>query len=120
EAPGGAGHRAAREQQVVLGIDRDDLEALLGDALVAHLTGPADALVHARRRRRGADRTGGARVGRAVRLGPTGVFVALDRPLEALALGCPRDLHASAHLEGLDGDGLAQLELAGLVAKLGQ
>src|SRR3954452_12244125 len=32
-----AGDRAANHQQVALGIDLDDLEALLGDSLVAHL-----------------------------------------------------------------------------------
>src|SRR3954447_8733403 len=32
-----ARHRAAHEQQVAVGVDAHDLEALLGDALVAHL-----------------------------------------------------------------------------------
>ncbi len=44
--------------------------------------------------------------------------MALDRALEALALGGAGDLHAAADLEGLDGDRLAELQLAGLVAEL--
>ena len=64
----GPGHGAADEQQVAGGVDLDDLEALLGDALVAHLARAADALEHARGVGRGADRARGAHVVRAVRL----------------------------------------------------
>ena len=53
-------------------------------------------------------------------LGTAGEVVALDRALEAPALGGPGDLHAGADLEGLDGDRLAHLQLAGLVAELDQ
>ena len=95
-------------------------QAALRDALVAHLTGSADALHHARGRRRRTDRSRRAHVVGAVRLRAAGEVVPPDRPLKALALGGSRDLHACAHREGLDGHGLADLELAGLVAKLDQ
>src|SRR4051794_19641180 len=39
-----AGNGAAHHQQVLLRVDLDDLEALLGDALVAHLARTANAL----------------------------------------------------------------------------
>ena len=50
--------------------------------------------------------------------GPAAEVVALDRALEALALGGAGDLDLLADLEGLDGDGVADLQLAGLVAEL--
>src|SRR5215210_7024704 len=68
-------------------------------AIGAHLhgaalgPGPADALEHARGRRRGADRARRAHVVRAMGLGPGGEVVALDRALEPLALRGPGDLH---------------------------
>src|SRR5215218_9587111 len=114
----GAGDRAAQQQQVLVGHDIDDREPTLGDALVAHLAGAADALEHARRRGRGADRARGAHVVRAVGDRAAGEVVALDRALEALALGHRGDLDGLALLEGLDGHGLAHLQLAGLVAEL--
>src|SRR6185312_896524 len=110
--------RASYEQQVLLGVHLDYLEALLGDALVAHLAGSADALHHAGGPGGGADRSGRADVVRAVRLGAAGEVVALDRALEALALGDAGDLHPRARLEGLDGDRLAQHQLAGLATEL--
>src|ERR671930_654144 len=82
-------HRPAHEQEVVLGDDLDDLEAALGHAAAAHAARPADALEHARRRGRRADRAGLADVVRAVALGAGGEVVALDRALEALALRGP-------------------------------
>src|SRR4051795_3758902 len=88
-----ARHGAAHEQQVVAGVHAHDLEALLGHALVAHLTRAADALEHARGIGGGADRARRAHVVRAVGLGPAGEAVALDRALEALALGDAGDLH---------------------------
>src|SRR5215207_3960928 len=93
------GHRPAHEQQVVVGVDAHDLEALLGDALVAHLAGAADALEHARGIGGGADRSRSAHVVRAVRHGPAVKVVALDRPGEALALRGAGDLHGLARLE---------------------
>src|SRR3954453_11454541 len=47
-----AGDRAAEHQQVVAGVDAHDLEALLRDALVAHLAGSPTPLERARGRRR--------------------------------------------------------------------
>src|SRR6185295_4898302 len=80
------GDRAADHQQVAARVDADDLEALLRDALVAHLARPADALEHARGIGRGADRARRAHVVRAVAHGAAGEVVALHRALEALAL----------------------------------
>src|SRR4051794_28657151 len=113
-----AGDRAADEQQVVVGADTDDGDAALGDALVAHLAGQAHALEHARGRGAGADRARGAHVVRAVALRARLEAVALDRALEALALRGARDLDLGADLEGLDGDRLADEQLARLVAEL--
>src|SRR5918999_3090106 len=44
----GTGDRAAQEHQVLVGDQLDDLEALLGHALGAHVAGAADALEHPR------------------------------------------------------------------------
>src|SRR3954469_20690967 len=112
------GDRAADHQQVVAHVDAHDLEAALRDALVAHLARPADALEHARGVGGGADRTRRAHVVRAVAHGAAGEVVALDSALEALALRDARDLDLLAGLEGLDRDGLADGQLAGLVAEL--
>src|SRR3954470_392659 len=60
-----AGDGAADHQQVVARVDAHDLEAALGDALVAHLAGAADALEHARGVGGGADRARRADVVRA-------------------------------------------------------
>src|SRR3954468_9368402 len=113
-----AGDRAAHEQEVVPRVDAHDLQALLGDAVVAHLAGAADALHHAGGRGGRADRSRGAHVVRAVGLRTPLEVVALDRALEALALGGAGDLDRLADLEGLHGDGVADLQLAGLVAEL--
>src|SRR3954447_26218575 len=118
EAVARARHGAAYEHEVVLRVEADDRQALLGDALVAHLARSLDALHHAGGPRRRADRAGRADVVRAVRLGAAGEVVALDRALEALALGGSGDLHLLADLEALDRDGLADEMLAGLVAEL--
>src|SRR4051794_35666431 len=114
----GPGHGAADHQQVVLGAHLDDLEALLGDALVAHLAGAADALHHAGGPGGGADRARGAHVVRAVGLRTGREVVALDGALEALALGRAGDLDLLADLERLDGDGVADERLARVVAEL--
>src|SRR3954447_8557035 len=112
------GDRAAHEQQVVALADVDDGQPALGHALGAHVARAADALEHARGRRRGADRAGGAHVVRAVALGAAAEVVALDRALEALALADAGDLDLGARLEGRGGHGVADLQLAGLVAEL--
>src|SRR3954454_17876600 len=112
------GDRAADHQQVVARVDAHDLEAALRDALVAHLARPADALEHARRVGGGADRARRAHVVRAVAHRAAGEVVALDRALEALALRGAGDLDLVAGLEGLDRHGLANRQLAGLVAEL--
>src|SRR3954471_6997209 len=102
----------------MLGDHVDDLEALLRHALVAHLAGAADALEHARRRRGGADRARGAHVVRAVGDRAAAEAVALDGPLEALALRGAGDLHVLALLEDVDGQLLADLEPVALAAAL--
>src|SRR3954447_14104423 len=114
----GAGNGTADEHQVLAGDELDDRQPALGDPLVAHLARELHALEDARGRRRGADRARRAHVVRAVRLGPGVEAVALDRALEALALGGPGHLDLLADLEGLDRHGVADLQLAGLVAEL--
>src|SRR3954462_8936108 len=99
-----SGDRAADHQQVVGGVDADDVQAALRDALVAHLARTAQALEHARGVGGGADRARRAHVVRAVRHGAAGEVVALDGALEALALRDARDLDLLAGLEGLDRD----------------
>src|SRR4051812_44348180 len=56
DAVAGPRHGAPDHQEVLAGVDEDDLQPLLGHALVAHLAGPADALEDARRVGRRADR----------------------------------------------------------------
>ena len=96
----------------------DDLEPALGDALVAHLARAANALEHARRRGRRADRARRAHVVRAVGDRAAAEVVALDRALEALALRGAGDLDLLALLEDVDGQLLADLEALALVAEL--
>src|SRR5690242_14890579 len=107
---------AADEHQVLGGDELHDREALLGDALVAHLAGALHALEDPRRGRRRADRPRGADVVRAVRLRARLEAVTLDRALEALALGGAGDLDDLADLEGVHGHRVADRDLAGLVA----
>src|SRR4051794_3890507 len=114
----GTGHGTADHEQVLARPDVDDLETLLGHALVAHLAGAADALHHAGGPGGRADRARGAHVVRAVGLRTALEVVALDRALEALALGGAGDLDLLADLEGLDRHGVADLQLGGLVAEL--
>src|SRR3954471_10576189 len=114
------GDRTAHEEQVLARAHVDDGEPALGDALVAHLARAADALEHPRRRRRRADRAGRAHVVRAVALGAAAELVALDGALEALALADARDADLLPGLERLGGHGVADLQLARLVAELAQ
>src|SRR5690349_2334997 len=113
-----ARHGAAHEQQVLVGVDAHDLQALLRHALVAHLARAADALEDARGISRGTDRAGRAHIVRAVRLRARREAVALDGALEALALRGPRDLDLVALGEGIGLDRLADGQLARLVAEL--
>src|SRR4051794_12870633 len=114
----GAGDGPADEHQVLARDELHDRQPLLGDALVAHLPRVLHALEHARRGRGRADRARRALVVRAVGLGAGVEAVALDRALEALALGSAGDLDLLADLEGLHGHGVADGQLAGLVAEL--
>src|SRR3954452_15609614 len=116
----GPRHRAADQHQVAVRHQLDDGQPALGDALGPHVAPPADAREHARRRRRRADRAGGAHVVGAVRLGAGVELVPLDGALEALALGHAGHLHDLADLEGLHRHAVADHELPRLVAELAQ
>src|SRR5947209_1176085 len=99
--------RAPEQHQVPARDHLDHSEAALGHAPAAHPAGAAHPAEDPGGRGRGADRAGGADVVRAVRLGAALEVVALDRPLEALALGAPGHLHAIPRGEGLDGHAVA-------------
>src|SRR5579871_2021808 len=120
EAAARTRHRAAHEQQVLGGAHGDDLEAALGDALVAHLPGAAQALEDPRRRRRRADRARRTDVVRPVAGGAAVEAMALDRALEALALRDPGDLDALPRLEHRHVDGVADGQPSALAAELAQ
>src|SRR5215210_3275335 len=120
---GGAGrprHRAPNQQQVFLGDHPGDAQTALGDPPAPHPARPPQALEHPGGGGRGADRARRADVMGPVRHGPAAEVVALDRPLEALALGDARHLDLLAGLEGLDGHGVPDRELGCLVAELDQ
>src|ERR1700750_551371 len=68
-APAWARNCDSHKHQVALGHHLDDREAPLGHPAPSHSAGPAQALEHARRRRRRADRSRRADVVRAVGLG---------------------------------------------------
>src|ERR671925_502987 len=115
------GDRATHEQQVLVGAHVHDLEAALGHPPGAHLAGPADPPEHARGVGRGADRPRRTDVVGPVRDGPTVEVVALDRPLEALALRYAGHLHGLALLEdGVHLDLGPDLELAGIARELAE
>src|SRR5207302_8582143 len=94
-----AGHRAAHEQQVALGVHLDHPEAQLGEAARAHVAGPPLAFDDARRIGAGSDPPGLAVPRVAVRLAaPTGVMAVHHAP-EASTLGVARVLQAAAPRE---------------------
>src|SRR5262245_20134372 len=109
---------ALHEQEVALDIDRVNREPDLGDAARAHVSGHANTLEDARRRRRRADRAGLADVVRAVRLRTALEVVALDRALEALADRDAGNLDLVAGIEDLDGDVLTLDRLGEVAAEL--
>src|SRR5438067_2053959 len=114
----GPGHGAPDQQQVLLGQHVDHGQATLGDPAPAHPAGTAQPLEYTGGRGGGADRARRPDVVRAVGGGAPLEVVALDRALEALALGAPRDLHLVAGGERVRGHRLAHEQLAHLVAEL--
>src|SRR3954452_3725977 len=114
----GPRHGAADEHQVLVRDQLHDRQPALGDAPPAHAARPADPLDPGAGPRGGAGRARGAHIVRAVGLGPGVEVVALDRALEALALGGARDLDLLADLERLHGHRVAHRELARVVAEL--
>src|SRR5262245_21695800 len=84
-AAGRPGHRALEDEQIVLGVDLQDAQIARRHAIAAHAAGGAHALHDARRKRRGADRSGRAMEHRPVRRRAAAEVVALDDALKALA-----------------------------------
>src|SRR5215210_2973216 len=104
-----AGHAAAHPEFVVLCVHGDDLEVPDRGRVVAHLARHLLALEYARRV---GGSTDGARlpdVVRAVTHRAAGETVALDGPLEALALGGRAHVDLVAGLEDVGADALADL-----------
>src|SRR6185312_1605241 len=99
-AAGGTGHRALDCDQVALGVHADHFEIHRRTAHVAHLTGHLLAREHAARGLALADRTRRA-VRQRVAVGGVAhrEVPALDRALEALALGHARDVDDLADRE---------------------
>src|SRR5690606_19404233 len=106
-------HRAADRDQAALGVDLDHLQALRGLLHGAHVPGHLLAREHAARGLALADRTGGP-VRQRVAVGGVahGEVPALDRALEALALGHALDVDDLARLEDVGLDLAAHLETA--------
>src|SRR5690606_12305658 len=100
-----AGDGAPDRDQATLGVDLDHAQALRGLGLGAHVAGHLLAREHAARGLPLADRAGAAMRQRVAVGGIAHAEVpALDRALEALALGDALDVHELADLEdvGLD------------------
>src|SRR5690606_2064015 len=105
DAAARAGNGTLDQDETLLSIHRVDLQALHGDALAAHATGPAHALEDTRPGRGGADRAGLAVVAvRTVTRAHALEVVALHDTGEALALGGADDVDELAGFEDLDRD----------------
>src|SRR5918994_625200 len=104
-----AGHATAYPELVVVLVYGDYLKITHRGRLVAHLARNLLALEYAGRVGRRADGAGLPDVVRAVAHRASGEAVALDGPLEALALGGGADVHHVAGLEHAGADGLADL-----------
>src|SRR5213082_3349936 len=112
-----AGHRAAHEQQVALGVHLDHPEAQLGEAACAHVAGHPLAFDDARRIGAGSDRPGLAVPRVAVGLGAPAEVMAVHHALEAATLGHARDLYAVALREDRHRHALARLRRLALRAQ---
>src|SRR5690606_38936559 len=111
-----ARHRALHGDQAALGVDPDHLEVLRALAHGAHVARHLLAREHAARRLALADRAPRAVLQRVAGRGVAHAEVpALDRALEALALGHALDVDLLAHLEDVGLDLAAHLEAADLV-----
>src|SRR5690606_16998197 len=111
-----ARHRALHGDQAALGVDPDHLEVLRALAHGAHVARHLLAREHAARRLALADRARRAvRQRVAVRGVAHAEVPALDRALEALALGHALDVDLLAHLEDVGLDLAAHLEATDLV-----
>src|SRR5919112_1936535 len=104
-----AGHAAAHPELVVVLVHGDDLEVPDRGRLVAHLSRHLLALEYTGRVGRSADGAGLPDVVRAVAHRAPGEAVALDGPLETLALGGGGYVDHIAGLEHSGADGLANL-----------
>src|SRR5579883_741968 len=105
-----ARHRALQEQDAAGGIGLDHQQVAHRHLAVAHVTGHAQPLEHAARRRRRADGTRGTMAVRlTVRLRSAREAVPLDASLEATTLGDRGHIYAVAGAEKRDVDALADL-----------
>src|SRR5215208_3686136 len=104
-----AGHATAYPDLVAVLVYGDYLEITHRGRLVAHLARHLLALEYAGRVGRRTDGAWLPDVVRAVAHRAPGEAVALDGPLEALALGRGADVDPVAHLEGIHPDALANL-----------
>src|SRR3954471_23006842 len=97
-------HGAPHVDQVLLGVDLDDLQVLGGHPLAAHPAGHPHAREDSGRIGRRADRTRRAVEHRAVRAAAASEVVALHGALKALALAGADDVHVVLLVEhrGLD------------------
>ena len=110
-----ARHGALDKNQVLLGVDANDLEVLNGHGIAAHVTRKADALEDAGRRGALADGAGSAMEVRTVAARAAAEAVALDNALEALTFGDTGNVDLLDLGECLDGLEIANLVLASVL-----
>src|SRR3954449_161031 len=112
-------HGAPHVDQVLLGVDLDDLQVLGGHPLAAHPAGHPHAREHSRGVGRRADRARRAVEHRAVRAAAAGEVVTLHGALKTLALAGADHVHVVLLVEDRGLDLVAGLELlAGVEAEL--
>src|ERR687895_56848 len=104
-----AWHTASHPELVVVGVDGDNLDVAHRGRLVTHLARHLLSLEDPGRVSGRPDGTWLPDVVRAVAHRAAGETVALDSPLETLALGRGADVDPVAHLEDIHPDALAHL-----------